>query len=206
MRVYPYIRISSTNRGHWADERATQLHAITAWAIASGHEVSDLVFVDSGISGTTDPSERDGWNELLDTCTKFPEESIIGVTSADRIARNGVFQEIAIQSVQAIGISVADVDGLFTRIEDEDDSAWLVRNILQLFVEFERRKIVKRLARGKARVKAEGGYTGGKQKIDFDCDTVYALHDKGLTERAIAEEMEISKSTVHRCLVNRDNP
>jgi DNA invertase Pin-like site-specific DNA recombinase len=66
------------------------------------------------------------------------------------------------------------------------------------FAEFERNIIRKRQAEGIAKAKAAGKFKGGKKRIDRD--QVHQLRDDGLSTYKIAEQMGISRMSVHRIL------
>lgn len=202
MIAVPYIRISSKNTAHWPAEQATQLHAITQWAAENRHTLTDP-FVDAGVAGTSDPSTRTGWAALLVLIGGAPSEYVVVVTEGSRISRHSLYQEIAITGLQAQGVRVADVtEGLYDTVADESADMWFMRSVIQLTRELERRKIVERLARGKARVRSEGGNTGdfpAKVTAD-DCDRIITLHLAGETGRAIALETGLSTATISRCL------
>ncbi len=66
------------------------------------------------------------------------------------------------------------------------------------FAEFERNIIRKRQAEGIAKAKALGKFKGGKRRIDRD--RVRQLSDEGLSTYKIADQMNISRMSVHRIL------
>lgn len=193
-----YIRVSSTNRNHWQDEATTQLHAIRAYCEENGYDLVPTVCCDYGVSGTTDPSTRQGWSAVLGMLDT--SDVIVVVTEAGRVARNSYYLESAISEVRSLGASLHDVvDGEYEDPAEESPEAWFQRQVMMLIPEFERRKIVQRLARGKARVKAEGGYTGGIPRIsDEKRDRIMELATVGASMRAIANQVGVSVATVHK--------
>ena len=82
---------------------------------------------------------------------------------------------------------------------DADDAlAKLQLQMMGAFAEFERNIIKRRQAEGIAKAKARGAYKGGKKQIDRD--KVHQLRTDGLSTYKIAEEMSISRMSVHRIL------
>lgn len=206
MDVFGYVRVSSQNKTHHVDESATQRHAITKWAEENGHKVH-TIFQDLGVSGTTFPSDRPGWKALLNAmeidalggptaaAPKAGTPTMVVVTEASRIARNGVYLDLAIGEVRSLGNTVSDVeDGEFVDPQNESPEAWFQRQILLLIPELERRKINQRFKRGKTRAQAEGRYTGGKPKLTADKVAEVMTLAGTLSLRGIEEKTGVSKS------------
>ncbi len=69
------------------------------------------------------------------------------------------------------------------------------------FAEFERNIIKKRQLEGIAKAKARGVYVNnGKKNRKIDRDRVRQLRDEGLSTYKIADQMNISRMSVHRIL------
>ena len=70
------------------------------------------------------------------------------------------------------------------------------------FAEFERNIIRKRQAEGIAKAKERGVYKNRKRKTVIDRDAVRKLKADGLSTYKIADQMGISRMSVHRILNN----
>ena len=82
--------------------------------------------------------------------------------------------------------------------EAEDAIAKLQLQMMGAFAEFERNIIKKRQAEGIAKAKAKGVYKGTKKRINRD--KVHQMKADGHSTYKIAEEMGISRMSVHRIL------
>ena len=68
------------------------------------------------------------------------------------------------------------------------------------FAEFERNIIKKRQLEGIAKAKAKGVYVNHGRKRSIDREKVHQLRSEGLSTYKIAEQMGISRMSVHRVL------
>ena len=121
------------------------------------------------------------------------------VWSIDRLARDLRDLQEIISAITAKGASVHFLSEVLTfKSDSADPIAKLQLQMMGAFAEFERSIIRKRQADGIAKAKARGAYSGGKRKIDRE--KVAALKSEGQGDTAIAEQMGISRMSVHRIL------
>ena len=124
------------------------------------------------------------------------EGDAVVVCSIDRLARD--LQDI-ISTLNDKGISISFLSERLTFSAEADDAfAKLQLQMMGAFAEFERNIIKKRQAEGIAKAKAKGVYKGIKKRIDRA--RVNQLKAKGYSTYKIAEEMGISRMSVHRIL------
>lgn len=129
------------------------------------------------------------------------EGDSVVVYSIDRLARDLRDLQELIQTLNDKGVTVSFLTERLTFSANADDAfAKLQLQMMGAFAEFERNIIKKRQAEGIAKAKAKGVYTGGKKRIDRD--RVFQLRAEGNTTYKIAEEMGISRMSVHRILNN----
>ena len=158
-----YLRVSSdqqADEGHGLD---VQRASIEQWADRAGaHLVA--VIADEGVSGALEPPAREGWAEVR----RMAADNGAGIVVArmDRLSRVLIGQEAELRALQDAGVpfeSVAE-PGIASdtgNILEDDPSRIAFRQVLGVFADYERRVIVQRMARGKARKKAQGGWGGG---------------------------------------------
>ena len=121
------------------------------------------------------------------------------VYSIDRLARDLRDLQDIIQTLNEKGVTISFLSERLTFSADADDAfAKLQLQMMGAFAEFERNIIRKRQAEGIAKAKAKGVYKGGKPRIDRD--KVRQLSAEGQSTYKIAEEMKISRMSVHRIL------
>jgi site-specific DNA recombinase len=209
--AFAYVRVSSVNPSHHASERDHQIALIEDWAIENGYELAGT-FVDAGVTGKTAPSEREGWCDLMNAVVRNPGALVI-VSDISRLARRGVYIELAIDSVVSAGGRVAEThEGVYELETDLTPEQVLTRKILELLAEYDRSKTVRKLSDGKRSAASQGRYIGGPLPFgtklvdgmlvsDGRCEEVVRLRDEeSLTMREIASRMDTSLATVQRCL------
>ena len=131
-----------------------------------------------------------------------------------RYVRNG--DSVVVWSIDRLARDLRDLQEIITKItgkgakvtflaeqltfgpEGEDPFAKLQLQMMGAFAEFERAIIRKRQADGIAKAKQRGAYAGGKRRIDRE--KIATLAAEGLGPTAIAQEMGVSRMSVHRIL------
>ena len=127
------------------------------------------------------------------------EGDAITVYSIDRLARDLRDLQDIISTLNDKGVSISFLSERLTFSAEADDAfAKLQRQMMGAFAEFERNIIKKRQAEGIAKAKAKGVYKGTKKRIDRV--KVHQLKADGHSTYKIAEQMGISRMSVHRIL------
>ena len=127
------------------------------------------------------------------------EGDAIVVYSIDRLARDLRDLQDIISTLNDKGVSISFLSERLTFSAETDDAfAKLQLQMMGAFAEFERNIIKKRQAEGIAKAKARGAYKGTKKRIDRE--KVHQLKAEGNSTYKIAEEMGISRMSVHRIL------
>lgn len=146
----------------------------------------------SGKSATNRPA-------LLAMIDYSREGDHVVVHSIDRLARDLRDLQNIIQTLNDKGVSIRfNSENLTFSADTNDAFAKLQLQMMGAFAEFERNIIRKRQAEGIAKAKAKGVYKGGTKRIDRD--KVQQLREEGLSTYKIAEQMGISRMSVHRIL------
>lgn len=154
----------------------------------------DKVFEEK-LSGKS-AKDRPALQSLIDYAR---EGDSVVVYSIDRLARDLRDLQNIIQTLNDKGVSISFMSERLTFSANADDAlAKLQLQMMGAFAEFERNIIRKRQAEGIAKAKARGKYKGGKRRIDRE--KVHQMHSEGLSTYKIAEEMGISRMSVHRIL------
>jgi DNA invertase Pin-like site-specific DNA recombinase len=146
----------------------------------------------SGSSASDRPALQDmiGW---------VREGDAVVVHSIDRLARNLQDLLSIVSQLNGKGVSIRFIkDNLTFPPQGTDGASKLYLSILGAVAEFERSIIKQRQREGIDKAKSKGVYKGRKPTIDKD--RIIALRDQGLSTYKIAEEMGISRMTVHRAL------
>ena len=173
-----YIRVSTTDQNTDRQE----LGAV------------DKVFEDK-VSGKN--LDRPELRKMLDYVR---EGDTIVVYSIDRLARSVLNLLELVEELQKKGVSLEFIKDKLRFVAGQEASPQekLMLQILGAFGEFERNIIRARQAEGIAIAKARGKYKGAKPQIDRE--EVRRLLSKGLTKAAVAQELSISRQSVHRII------
>ena len=165
MRVVGYIRVSSKNRGQQVESRPAQERAIRAWCKAEGHRLVG-VYVDEGVSGANGLEERVGLPEAMRAVEDGHADGLV-VRELDRLHRDLMVQENVFADlwrlrpeVQVYSTKAGEQQNC-VRDDPEDPSRRFVRHILGAAADYVRAQTVARMAAGKRRKRAAGGFVGG---------------------------------------------
>ena len=127
------------------------------------------------------------------------EGDTVHVHSIDRLARDLRDLQDIISTLNDKGVTITfNSENLTFSADGSDAFAKLQLQMMGAFAEFERNIIKRRQAEGIAKAKAEGKFKGGKKRIDRA--KVQSLRNEGLSTYKIAEQMGISRMSVHRIL------
>ena len=131
------------------------------------------------------------------------EGDAVVVYSIDRLARDLRDLQDIISTLNDKGVSISFLSERLTFSAEADDAfAKLQLQMMGAFAEFERNIIRKRQAEGIAKAKERGVYKNRKRKPVIDRDEVRKLKAEGLSTYKIADQMGISRMSVHRILNN----
>ncbi len=131
------------------------------------------------------------------------EGDTVKVHSIDRLARDLRDLQSIISQLNDKGVTISFLSESLTFSAGADDAfAKLQLQMMGAFAEFERNIIRKRQAEGIAKAKERGVYKNRKRKTVIDRDAVRKLKADGLSTYKIADQMGISRMSVHRILNN----
>jgi DNA invertase Pin-like site-specific DNA recombinase len=202
VKVIAYRRVSTDAQvdGYGLDD---QERAIKDWARAHGHRVVAWC-TDEGLSGSNGLDTRFALADALDLLAAGKAEGIVA-KSVDRYARDLLVQEQVFAEVWRLGAQVFSThsaeSGFFVPDDPDDPSRALIRKVLGAVAEYERKMIVLRMRRGRARKADRGGFAYGSpafglrsvdgQLVPDETEQaavarILALHAEGLSLRGIA--------------------
>ena len=148
----------------------------------------------SGASGV----ERPALDELL-TYTRAGDT--VTVWSIDRLARDLRDLQGIVSHLNEKGVTVQFISERLTFDPQGSDAlAKLQLQMMGAFAEFERNIIKKRQLEGISKAKERGVYVNHGRKRSIDRAKVRQLREEGLSTYKIAEQMGISRMSVHRVL------
>jgi len=185
-RAAIYARVSTKNNGQNPE---TQLVALRGYVQNRGWEIT-AECVDHGISGSKD--SRPQLDRLMKDARARKLDVVI-VARFDRFARSTRHLILALEEFQSLGV---DFISLNESIDTSTAMGKMVFTVLGAVAELERNIIRERVTAGLRRAKKEGK-TLGRPRVIVDREKVRQLHGHGSSVRIIANQLGLTKSTVH---------
>ncbi len=209
MKVYGYVRVSTTEQATNGDSLETQKAKITGYAMMQGWEVTEI-FVEGGVSGSVPLADRPQGRRLLGVVSKG---DMVITPKLDRMFRSasdalGTLEEL---KAQGTGLVMIDLGGDVTG----NGISKLVFTILSAVAENERERIRERIREVKRHLASQGVYGGGKVPYGYDLvgdqlvknplqqasiAEMKAARARGESLRKIAEAQGLQAMTVKRIL------
>jgi DNA invertase Pin-like site-specific DNA recombinase len=188
-----YMRCSGQSQIE-GDTWDRQSEAITRYAAAHDIEVLDW-YRDEGISGKTELDNRPGLAACLERIENNGVKLLL-TESADRLARDAMVSEIIVRQFQKVGGVIITASGVnLTEGDDSNPTAALIRGVLALIAEFDRRVIVLKLRAARQRKKKATGRCEGRRPFGANDQEKHALRCMrslrlaGMTYQRIAEQL-----------------
>ena len=121
------------------------------------------------------------------------------VHDISRLARNLADLINIIKTLNDKGVSVKfHKENLLFSGDESNPMNELMLNLLGSVYQFERSMLLERQREGIAKAKAEGKYKGGKNTVNREA--VLSKRSSGLSIRSVAQELNLSPTTVHKIL------
>lgn len=163
-KAVAYIRTSSAaNVGVDKDSAPRQQRAIAGFAKRAGFELV-AEFNDEAVSGTDAIEARPGFAALLDRIEGNGVRVVI-VEDASRFARHVLTQELGLIALQQRGVKVFTANG-DDLTETDDPSKVMMRQVAAAFSQFEKARLVSKLAAARKRKREVTGKCEGRKGHD----------------------------------------
>lgn len=160
-KAVAYLRTSSAaNVGADKDSAQRQREAIAAFAKREGFTLVDE-FNDEAVSGADAIEARPGFAALLDRIEDNGVRVVI-VEDASRFARHVLVQELGVMALQQRGVKVYTAGGDELTATD-DPSKVMVRQMMAAFAQFEKARLVAKLAVARKRKREATGKCEGRK-------------------------------------------
>lgn len=189
-KVALYARVSTKNNGQ---DPETQLIPLREYAQARHLQVVSE-YVDVGISGAKD--RRPELDRLMADARRRRIDVVL-VARFDRFARSTRHLVLALEEFSALGIHFIS---LSESIDTSTPMGKMVFTIIGAVAELERSLIRERIVMGLDRARKQGKRLGRPTGTALDSARILELRIQGLSVRAIAQILSVSKSAVCRAL------
>jgi len=192
VKVGIYVRVSTADKGQ---DPEMQLGPLREYASVRGWDF--LEYVDLGESGVKD--RRPGLDRLMEDAQKRRLDGIL-VWKLDRLGRSLKHLLTKFEEFHALGIRFISYT---ENLDFATPAGRAMASLIGVFAEFERDLIRERVRAGLENARRKGKRPGRRPFFDMaSLGTLGRLRDRGMSVRAIAREMKVSKSLVHKSLKN----
>jgi len=186
-RVALYARVSTTDQS-----TESQLLDLRRYVRERGWNIFKE-YVDEGISGTKD--SRPALNELMNDAKKRRFDVVL-VWRFDRFARSTKHLILALEEFKNLGIDFVSYQ---ENIDTSSPLGSAIFTIISAVAQLERDIIAERVKAGLRRA-VENGKKLGRPKVEVDGEAIQRLRSEGLSLRAIARKMRVSRTTISEIL------
>jgi len=180
-RIIGYLRVSGLGQED-GDGFQRQKEAISDFCMANGFDNIEYAR-EVGVTGTKTWSDRPMFAELIATWEQEPERKpyALVVERLDRLARDLMVQECALQDMKRLGIKVFSAENGMQDMTDStsDPSRTLFRQLLGAIAQYDKSMLVQKLLIARKRIRDSG------QK----CEGPPRYGEKNLDERAVVNRM-----------------
>ena len=164
MSVFGYVRVSTVLQAREGESLEAQRRQVVSYAASKGLELTECnVFVEAGVSGSTEFQQRPEGKRLFD---QLQAGDMVIFPKLDRAFRNTRNALNVLHELKAMGVQVHFID-LGGDVTGNGIGA-IVFTILSAFATFERERIATRIREVKQLKKAQGKFTGGKRAFGYD--------------------------------------
>lgn len=181
-RTFAYCRVSTLEQ-----TTDNQLQEICA----AGFDIRPSRVIVETISGSVPADQRPGFLKLLE---RLEEDDVLVVTKLDRLGRNAMDVRATVERLSAAGIRVHCL--ALGGMDLASPAGKMTMGVIAAVAEFERDLLIERTQSGLRRAAAEGKRLGRPRAVTVD--QVQALKAQGLSQSAVAAELQVSQSTVKR--------
>lgn len=161
MSAYGYVRVSSAEQvqGTSLEEQTRKVEGV---AMIRGEAIVE-VFTDGAVSGSIPLGERPQGSALL---AKLQPGDVVIAAKMDRLFRSASDALATAEELKRQGVDLILAD-MGTDPVTGNGVSKMFFGMLALMAEFERSRILERIADGKRVKGARGGYTGGKRQFGY---------------------------------------
>lgn len=182
-RTFVYARVSTTDQT--TDNQVLEVKG-------AGYQVQPHRVIAETISGSTQASDRPGFQKLLE---RMENGDVLIVTKLDRLGRNAMDVRTTVERLSADGIRVHCL--ALGGVDLTSAAGKMTMQVLSAVAEFERDLLIERTHAGINRAKLEGKKLGRPEAVGTTKEVQECKAD-GLSQSQTAEKMCISLATIKR--------
>lgn len=201
-----YVR---TSTGKQETGERSQLESVAKWLRDRGVDPRQVdEYVDRDRSGSDD--SREGFNELVGAVGRGRYTDIV-MPELSRLARNTATSAAFIDECIAQDVTIHLLDDMIDRIDADDPMSQFFAKLLSVWMEEERKQMIRRIRRGVRHAQREGKWTG-RPPVGFetnddgylvvDIEEYEAVRDaleridRGESYRSVAKDTRFTRPTL----------
>ncbi len=193
MKVAIYCRVSTRDKGQETDNQRLQLEGFVrkqGWKVAAVYE--------DRASGKRGESGREAFRQMFAAAARHDWDCLL-FWSLDRFSREGAFPTLRyLTRLSELGVSYRSYTEEY--INSTGIFGDVIVSLLATLAKQETIRLSERTKAGLERSKALFGRVGGRPRLECDHSKVLRLHAAGKSLAAIAKELGVSKTSIHRII------
>jgi DNA invertase Pin-like site-specific DNA recombinase len=191
MKAVTYLRVSGTSQID-GDGFPRQRETCAAYAKASRIRIVEE-FRDEACSGCTDADAREVFAAMVERIAGNGVKVVLDERSY-RLARDLIVSETLLATLRNLGMRVIEACSGVDLTDTSDPSRILIRQVLGAVAEFNKREIVGKLAKARARIRGAEGRCEGRKPFgarDGEAATITRIAElRGNSLRSIAAQLD----------------
>jgi putative DNA-invertase from lambdoid prophage Rac len=189
LRVGIYCRVSTHDQN--CDRQKRELKS---YADRCNYDLVEI-FTETGSGAKLDRVER----KRVISLARAREIDVILVSELTRWGRSTIDLIDSLTQLQSWGVSLIAQNGF--QFDLTTPHGKMIASIMATLAEFERDLLKERIKSGIASARAKGKIFGRRKggKIADSCDRINQLREQKMSDRAIAKEVGLSKSSIGKC-------
>lgn len=185
-----YVRVSTKDKGQDVNNQVVQLQE---YCQRRGFEIYQIY--QDNESGSKGRKERSGFDQLFKDASRHKFDIVL-FWALDRFSRQGIAMTMSYLSLlDSYGVRFISYTEEFLSTDNELVSKILI-TVFSYFAELERKKIAERTKAGLEKAKRNGKQIGRQGLSNKDVDRMNQLFNEGLSNSAVARELNLHRSTV----------
>lgn len=191
VKAVTYLRVSGTSQID-GDGFPRQREVCATYAKASRVRIVDE-FRDEACSGCTDADAREGFAAMVERIAGNGVRLVL-VERSDRLARDLIVSETLLATLRNLGMRVVEACSGVDLTDTSDPSRILIRQVLGAVAEYNKREIVGKLAKARARIRGAQGRCEGRKPFgtrEGEAETLKRIAQlRGKPLRSIAAQLD----------------
>jgi DNA invertase Pin-like site-specific DNA recombinase len=183
-----YVRVSTNEQNLSVDAQETEIRAFCE----RNGLMLDSIHVDQGVSGTTLPTSRKGFQAAIDRLAELDGGYVV-ILRRDRLARSLISALAHERVIEKAGSRIVSCDGICQGDEEPDPTVTAFLHIMDVVSQLERDLIAKRTRHALKERRERGQKSNGSIRYGWRCDDGVNVVEDPAEQRVIQTLVEWQK-------------